>query len=249
MKGRKPLAERALMMLRCVLRILVFPVLIRQILTGRVGYVYLCVLTLVLMELPGWAERRLEVALPPMMEGLLLLFLFSSEILGEIRGCYVRYPGWDALLHGVSGFLFASVGSVLPRLADRQRRGGTVSRVLFGVCFSVTIGVLWEFLEWGVDGIFGLDMQKDTVIHALRSVCLDPLGGNCVGSVSGIGETVLILRDGSRQILGLKGYLDVGLHDTMGDLLMDFLGAAVFGLLSGWERFSRYVMPVVKGER
>lgn len=249
MKGRKPLAEAALPLLRNALRILVFPVLIRQILMGKAGYVYLCVLTLALMELPGWAERRLKVALPPIMEGLILLFLFSSEILGEIRGCYVRYPGWDAALHGVSGFLFASIGSVLPQLADRQRCAGTMFRVLFGICFSVTVGVLWEFLEWGVDGLFGLDMQKDTVIHALRSVCLDPRGGNCVGSISGVRETILILRDGSREILGLNGYLDVGLHDTMGDLLMDLAGAAVFALLSGWERFARYVVPVVKGER
>lgn len=236
---------------RDVLRILVFPVLIRQILTGTVGYVYLCVLTLVLMELPGWAEDRLRVALPPVMEGMVLVFLFSSEILGEIRGYYVRFPCWDILLHGFSGFLLASVGYVLPDRIGRSDCGKAI-RVLLAVCFSVTAGVLWEFLEWGVDGIFGLDMQKDTVIHALRSVRLDPRGGNGIGSMEKIRDTVVVLSNGSMRQLGLNGYLDVGLQDTMGDLLVDFVGALVFAVLSRWNRISKLILPIVterKGEQ
>ncbi len=249
MKERKALAERVLPMLRATLRILVFPVLIRQILVGKVGYVYLCVLTLMLMELPGWVEDRLGLRIPALMEGLILLFLFSSEILGEIRGCYVRFSCWDVLLHGFSGFLFASIGWILPELLGQQGRVNTVVQVLFALCFSVTIGVVWEFLEWGVDSFFGLDMQKDTVVTALRSVCLDPRGGNGVGVIGQIRETVVLLADGSRRVLGLNGYLDVGLQDTMGDLLVDLAGALVFAALSRWERIAHYFVPVVKGER
>ena len=219
---------------------LVFPVLIGQLLSGKTGEVYLCVLTLVLMELPGWAERRLNVILPPAMESLLLVFIFASEILGEVRGCYIRYPGWDALLHGTSGFLFAAIGYAIPELAASQGNGMEQKlRALFAICFSLSVGVVWEFLEWGLDGLFGLDMQKDTVISTLRSVCLGR--GREPGTVSGIRETVLRIGDGSVRVL--EGYLDVGLHDTMGDLLVDLAGAAVLGFLSGNEKCAENFIP------
>ena len=243
MKQRKYLAA-----VRSILRILVFPVLIAQVAAGKTGYAYLCVLTLLLMELPGWAEGRFGIALPGAMEVLVLGFIFSSEILGEIRACYIRFSCWDLVLHGFSGFLSASVGYVLPQLTDRQGTGErTVSRLMFAVCFSVTVGVAWEFLEWGADAVFGLDMQKDTLIHGLRSVCLGE--GNSVGSVEGIRDTVLVLADGS--VRTVKGYLDVGLHDTMGDLLADLSGAVVFAVLSGGKNFAAYFIPkiVQKEER
>lgn len=250
MKQRKSVVQSILGILRPLLRVLVFPVLLAQLSRGRYGYVYLCVLTLVLYQVPGWAERRLRVRLPEGMEILILLFVFSSEILGEIRACYVRFPCWDGVLHGASGFLFAAVGYALPEILDRRGRDcGPVMRVVSALCFSMTVGVLWEFLEWGADGLFGLDMQKDTVITALHSVCLDPDGGNCAGTVGGIGDTVLLCADGTRRALGLGGYLDVGLHDTMGDLLVNLAGAVLFALLVRGGKsgaIARQFVPVVQ---
>ena len=235
--------------LRHMLRIPVFPVLIGQILAGNTGYVYLCVLTLLLMELPGWAERYMGLTLPVPLEVLVLLFVFSAEILGEIRGCYVRFPVWDGLLHGFSGFLFAAIGYALPELMDRKGTELCLAlRLAFAVCFSVAVGVVWEFLEWGVDRVFGLDMQKDTVITALHSVCLDPRGGNAVGTVSGVRDTILLLADGREVRLGLGGYLDVGLHDTMGDLLLDLAGALVFAVLSRWGKAADCFIPKIQSQ-
>ena len=231
---------------RNVLQCLVFPVLTAQILRGETGYVYLCVLTLVLMELPRWAEQRLHAVLPETLEILVLLFVFSSEILGEIQACYVRFPVWDLLLHGFSGFLFAAIGygmlSGILRL-DGERK---VCCILFAVCLSMTAGIVWEFLEWGVDSVFGLDMQKDTVITALRSVCLDPGKGNQVGSINHIRETIVVLRDGRRVALDLEGYLDVGLQDTMGDLLVNLAGALVFAVVIRWKKLATHFIPVIQ---
>ena len=239
--------RKFLIVFRSILRILVFPMLICQILAGKTGYVYLCVLTLVLMELPGWTERRLGVAFPGTMEALLLLFIFSSEILGEIRGCYVRYPCWDLILHGFSGFFFASVGYVLPELTDRLGSGEKCTfRLIFAVCFSLSVGVLWEFVEWGADAVFGLDMQKDSVINTLHSVCLSPGEENRVGILCNIRKTVMILADGS--IRTMEGYLDIGLHDTMEDLLADLAGAAVFGFLSRGKFFAANMIPKFVGK-
>ena len=89
----------------------------------------------------------------------------------------------------------------------------------------MTIGVLWEFLEFFMDSIFGMDMQKDTVVHAIHSVTLDPTRTNQVVTISGITDTAV-----NGESLGLGGYLDIGIIDTMKDLFVNFLGALVFSV-------------------
>lgn len=93
-------------------------------------------------------------------------------------------------------------------------------------CFSMTIGVMWEFFEFGMDQLIGYDMQKDTVIHMIRSVTLDPAGHNVPYEIAGITETAV-----NGQELGLGGYLDIGLIDTMQDLIVNFIGAFVFSVI------------------
>ena len=93
-------------------------------------------------------------------------------------------------------------------------------------CFSMTIGVLWEFFEFGMDLIGGYDMQKDTVIHMIRSVTLDPAGRNVPYVLDGITETAVNGKE-----LGLGGYLDIGLIDTMEDLIVNFIGAFLFSVI------------------
>ena len=74
-------------------------------------------------------------------------------------------------------------------------------------------------------------MQKDTILHAFSSVMLDPAGGNHPVRVRDIADVILVHSDGTQQALGLGGYLDIGLLDTMKDLLVNFIGAAVFSAI------------------
>lgn len=90
-------------------------------------------------------------------------------------------------------------------------------------CFSMTIGVLWEFFECIMDSFFLLDMQKDTIVHDISTVMLDPTGGNKITAIRGITD-VIVVAGGEEIPLGLGGYLDIGLLDTMKDLFVNFLG-------------------------
>ena len=90
----------------------------------------------------------------------------------------------------------------------------------------MTIGVVWEFFEYFMDMNFGLDMQKDTVVHAISSVMLNPTGANRPEAIRGITSVVV-----NGQELGLGGYLDIGLIDTMNDLLVNFVGAFTFSVI------------------
>lgn len=217
-----------------ILRFFVILTMVLQFLNKDYESVLICLLTLYLFMLPSILAKRLHIALPDTLQIVILLFVFAAEILGEIREFYLRIPHWDTALHTINGFLFAAIGFCIVDLLNKDKNiGMSLSPFYMAVaafCFSMTIGVLWEFFEWGMDSFFHLDMQKDTVIGAISSVTLHPEGKNIPVVVEQIGETILVLEDGSRLTLPVAGYLDIGLLDTMKDLLVNLIGAIVFSL-------------------
>ena len=212
-----------------VLRVLILVALVRQLMRGSYESAFFCVLALVLLYLPSWLQVKLRVELPPPLEITILCFIFAAEILGEVNAFYVVVPNWDTMLHTLNGFLAAAVGlSMVILLNDNDKIVFQLSPfflALLAFCFSMTIGVLWEFFEFFMDAFFGTDMQKDTVVHAIHSVTLDPTRTNQVVTISGITDTAV-----NGESLGLGGYLDIGIIDTMKDLFVNFIGAVVFSL-------------------
>ena len=216
-----------------ILRGLVILVMARQIWLGNWDNVLTCLLTLVLFLLPSVAERRLKLDLPDTLETIILLFIFAAEILGEIGEFYVNVRGWDTMLHTVNGFFMGAIGFALIDLLNRHPRFHFNLSPLFvafvAFCFSMTIGVLWEFFEYGVDRILLKDMQKDAIVTTISSVTLHPDGRNIPVILEGITGTTVHHALGETRIPG--GYLDIGLRDTMKDLLVNFIGAVVFSVL------------------
>jgi uncharacterized membrane protein YjdF len=182
--------------------------------------------------MPSILERKFKVDLPDTLEIVILLFIFAADILGEIAEFYIRVPHWDTALHTINGFLFAAVGFAIVNMLNEDKRVAMslspVSVALVAFCFSMTIGVLWEFFEWSADLLLGLDMQKDTILEGISSVMLHPDGKNDPVAMEGIRDVILILEDGTQVKLGLGGYLDIGLMDTMKDLLVNLIGAVIF---------------------
>ncbi|MGF6990172.1 putative membrane protein [Lachnospiraceae bacterium PF1-21] len=213
-----------------VLRALVLLTMILQIFNRNYENVFLCLLTLLLLIVPSFIQVNLKIEIPTAFEITILLFIFAAEILGEISAFYIQFPFWDTILHTINGFLMAAIGFALADLLNRQKKVSFHLAPSFlaivAFCFSMTIGVLWEFFEWGMDSFFGLDMQKDTLIHELRTVYLDPTRQNVVVTIKDITSTAV-----NGQDLGIGGYLDVGLRDTMMDLLVNFVGAVIFSIL------------------
>ena len=212
------------------LRILVIVMLVLQLLNRNYENVFLCALTLLLLVMPSLVQVTFKVELPTTLEIFILVFIFAAEILGEISEFYLVFPFWDTVLHTINGFLAAAIGFSMVDLLNRSEKIvfnlSPLFTAIVAFCFSMTIGVIWEFFEFGMDQLLGYDMQKDTVIHALCSVTLDPEGRNVPYVISNITETVVNGRD-----LGIGGYLDVGLIDTMQDLIVNFIGASVFSVI------------------
>jgi len=186
--------------------------------------VFLCILTLILFLIPSFIERKIHIDIPDTLETIILLFIFSAEILGEINAYYLIFPYWDTLLHTLNGFLSAAIGFSLIDILNKHERFSISLSPLFvalvAFCFSMTIGIMWEFLEFGVDSLVGSDMQKDTLITSFQSVLLNEEGKNIPVKIDIENITV------NGKVW--KGYIDLGLIDTMMDLIVNFIGAVIF---------------------
>jgi hypothetical protein len=149
-----------------LLRLSVIFVIVDQIRSGDYENIFLCILTLFLFLVPSFIEKRIHIDIPDTLETIILLFIFSAEILGEIKAYYIVFPYWDTILHTLNGFLAAALGlSLIDILNKNDKFAISLSPVfvaLVAFCFSMTIGVIWELFEFGMDNFLGFDMQKDT---------------------------------------------------------------------------------------
>ncbi len=214
-----------------ILRSLVLLCMVLQIIHGDFGNAFLCLLSLVLLLMPSIISHKLNITLPNTLEIIIYLFIFSSEILGEINNFYEAIPYWDTILHTLNGFLCAAIGFSLVNLLNNTSEKINLSPMylcIVAFCFSMTIGVLWEFFEFGADQILSVDMQKDRIVQKISSVELDPERANNAIVVEGIDKTILYDKDGNVLMNIDGGYLDIGIIDTMKDLIVNFIGAVVF---------------------
>lgn len=234
------------------LRIIVIAALVWSAIRGDYENVFVCVLALVLFLIPAFLEENLAIHLPTALQIIALIFVFCAEILGEMSAYYQKVPFWDTMLHTVNGFIFAAFGFALVDIFNRNPRFKLQLSPLFlamvAFCFSMTVGVLWEFFEFGCDVFFHTDMQKDYIINAIYSVDIGVPHQNEVGIITGINSVAV---NGCE--LGLGGYLDIGLIDTMKDLLVNFVGAVVFSFIGyfyiksdGKSRFASQFIPTLK---
>ena len=241
------------------LRALVILVMILQIFNRNYEGVFYCILTLILLMIPSFIQMELKIELPTTLEIFILIFIFAAEILGEIGSYYTKVANWDTMLHTINGFLAAAIGFSLVDILNRNEKVKVQLSPLFmavvAFCFSMTIGVMWEFWECGmdlflVDLFLGMDMQKDTIVHSISTVMLDPTGGNRVVHIDNIKNTAV-----NGMELGLGGYLDIGLIDTMKALFVNFIGAVVFSIIGffyvkqrGKGKFANRFIPRIKDE-
>ncbi|MGL4336322.1 MAG: hypothetical protein ACRCST_05455 [Turicibacter sp.] len=229
-----------------ILRISVIFVGIRQLFLGNYSSVFMCALTLVLFLIPVCVNKYLHIEFPNTLEIIILLFIFSAEILGEVNRYYLLVPHFDTVLHTINGFIMAGIGFALIDILNRSDKVAiSLSPAFVGLtafCFSMTTGVLWEFFEFGMDMVFMTDMQKDTIVPVISSVLFNPDGLNVAIKVP-IEEIIV-----NGEVWNYGGYVDIGLIDTMKDMIVNFIGAVAFSVfgflyLSGRSKFAKRFIP------
>lgn len=235
-----------------VLRVLVFAALLVSLGRKDLESAFVCVLSLILFTLPSFFERQFNINLPSALEIIILLFIFASQILGELAYYFVKVPHFDTLLHTINGFIFSAVGFALVDILNKSSKTKFELSPLYlsvvAFCFSMTIGIFWEFFEFGVDYFLNTDMQKDMVLKEISSIAFDLTGKNRTIHINEINEMVL----NSGEYI-LPGYVDIGLYDTMKDLFVNFIGAFIFSIIGffyvknrGKGKFAKMFIPTRK---
>lgn len=216
-----------------ILRFLVILCMVLEFLRGDLNNAFLCLLSLIMFLMPFFIEKKLKIDLPNTLEIIVLLFIFSAEILGEINNFYQVIPHWDTILHTLNGFLCGAVGFSLVDILNTNSKSVNLSPIfvcLVSFSFSMTIGVVWEFFEYTADNSFiSTDMQKDKYIDTINTVITDETKTNTVIKYKDIEYSILYDKDG-KEIAKINNYIDIGLHDTMKDLGVNFIGALVFSI-------------------
>ena len=221
-----------------VLRALVIAAGIFSFVRGNYENVFYCILSLVLFLLPAFVTRNFGIELPQTLEVIVLVFVFAAEILGEMSGFYQKVAFWDSMLHTVTGFLAAAIGFALLDIFNRNEHFkfqiSPVYMAVVAFCFSMTVAAVWEIFEFSMDTFFGFDTQKDMVVNTIGSVSLDLTKSNEVITISDIAKVTLTCADGTVYDLsdyGIYGYLDIGIRDTMKDIIVNLIGAVVFSVI------------------
>lgn len=254
--------KKSTLIIYVVLRLLVIVCLVAQVFHQNWDNVFLCVLTLVLFTIPYFIDRKLKITVPNVLEIMILLFIFSAEILGEIQNFYGIFKSWDTILHTINGFLCGAIGFSLIDILNRNEKFhiklSPIFVALVAFCFSMTVGILWEFFEYGSDNFLKTDMQKDRIVSNISSVSLQEEKKNIPIVINNIEETVIYFKNEEGQLVERRiqgGYLDIGIHDTMKDLFVNFIGAVVFSILGllyiknhNEYKFAENFIPTVRKE-
>ena len=233
MKKKKLKKTKKTLITYFVLRVLVIACMVAQSMNGNWENVLLCVLTLLLFTIPTIFSETLNITLPSTLETIVYIFIFAAEILGEVQSFYTHVIYWDSILHTINGFICAAIGfSLIDLLNTTDNIHINFSPIfvsIVAICFSMTIGIIWEFFEYSVDKLLLKDMQKDTIVKTISSVTLDEKKENNPIVVDNIEKTIIYTKD--KEVVIEGGYLDLGINDTMKDLFVNFLGAITYSLI------------------
>lgn len=224
------------------LNVIVLAIMISRFLQRDYQAVFLCVLTFLLFTIPALTRKYLKVMLPRELEVVILCFIFAAEILGDVGGFYTYITWWDTMLHTINGFLMAAIGFAMIDILNNSPKFHINLSPLFvafvAFCFSMTVGVLWEFFEFGLDMFLGMDMQNDRFVSTIATVAFNAPGDSTLVTIPDITKTVLM--SGDEVVYTIEnGYLDIGLIDTMKDMLVNLIGAVVFSVIGYFYNIGR----------
>ena len=210
----------------CLIFVLTLIVFINTIIIGDWVKIGLAGAAMILYFVPDLVSYKLKLHLPVILIITYYLFIFASLILGEVFAFYGPFPFWDIVLHLLSGFVIAGIGLSIVEIMSKGEKSKAFT-LLFAFCFSITLGVMWECLEFTFDMTLRTDAQKDAHVANISTITMQRDGGNQPVRVNDIVNTDIHLASGETITVD-EGYLDIGLMDTMKDILVNTAGATLF---------------------
>jgi hypothetical protein len=219
-QGLKKRKEKILFLL-FIEALLLFLILYYLTIGKDTGNAIRVTITLFLATIPIGMELLFNMTIPWTVY-VFSVFYTLGHAMGYCFGLYMRFSWWDDMMHCIEGFLFTLFGYYYLSIGDEGSKKARIRNIVFAISLSVFIAVLWEITEYMVDKVWLLDMQKDVFVSRIDSYLLAGNTG-AIESIENIGEVTV-----GGQIL--PGYIDIGLIDTMDDLIMALVGSIVFSV-------------------
>lgn len=185
------------------------------VINGMLTAFLFCLFNLLLFFIVDIIKNKLKYS--NILQLLIYIFLFGSLIGGEVYYLYSKIWFFDIILHILSSFIISWLFIYVVKMFKSN-----INNILLILCifsFSMMVASMWEITEFSIDNLFDVDMQKDTIIKEINSVLLSDDGNKVVR------KTVSSMTIGDYII---DGYLDIGLYDTMEDIICAVLGSLFF---------------------
>lgn len=214
-----------------ILSIIVILLLIKEIIDKNTSNILICILTLILFLVPSIVRIKLNLIFPPALEIIIYILIFSAQTLGEILGLYTKVELFDKILHLLYGFIMTCIGfsliNTFYKKAKIKLNNASKYLILFGLCYGMTSGISWEILEYTVDKLFKQDTQNDTIITEISSIKFNKDDGTKPKTI----EIKSLVVNDKDYIKEYNGYIDIGLNDTMKDIICNLIGGILFSIL------------------
>ena len=197
---------------------------------NRMSYILMSALFILFVPAILIAERLIGMRCRAIFV-FLVYFVASGAVLGSPFNFYAMIPFFDTILHGTSGVLFAALGFTIAErfFGKGGSLGAFVGKLVMAVSFSLAIAVLWEIWELGCTLILGMETMDDTLVDGFKTFFFG--GRHGVVIFEGITETVINYGNGESYVIE-GGYLDIGLFDTLADMIICTVGALLFAILA-----------------
>ena len=127
-------------------------------------HIGLCVAGFFTINLPAIIQRRFKIYIPSILQLVAVLLIYAHFILGEIFRAYDHVAWFDKTLHVLNGLAFALLGfsmvNLLNNSSDQYKKLSPFFVSLFSFCFCLAVSYMWELLEFSIDSIFKINMQR-----------------------------------------------------------------------------------------
>ena len=150
---------------------------------------------------PGFVERTGKVSVPNVMSIIFISFCMAHFIIGEVGELYVKSKVFDSVLHTISGTMIAILSFSIIRLLNNSEKMdlklNPLFVAIFVVSFTVTVGVVWEIIEFAADALTGSNMQRysdsvtrepflgrNALFDTMKDLILDAIGAMVIAVIS-----------------------------------------------------------------
>jgi VanZ family protein len=124
--------------------------------------IFFALVTLVLTFGTQVIEKTKKIDIPDIIEIIIVIFMYLGISLSFQLKMYYRFFWWDDLLHFLSGLILGSISFIVVYKIN-HKYSMDISPffvAFFSFAFAVSMGVIWEIMEFTSDVIFGSAHQK-----------------------------------------------------------------------------------------